>query len=84
MPLALIARHLAAQREHQDFEERHKFVRLQQSRQPQDQPELDEKAQPQIVHGKDSNGRTPFHWNVLECREVYFVKELIDSYVLVR
>jgi hypothetical protein len=35
-------------------------------------PELDNNAQLKIVHGKDSNGRIPFHWNVREAwRESY-------------
>jgi hypothetical protein len=53
-------------REHQDFEKRHEFVRPQQSCQSECETQLDNKAQPQIVHGNDSNERIPFHWNAKE------------------
>jgi hypothetical protein len=47
-------------RKHQGFKEWHEFIRPKWSRQPECQTQLDNDAQLQIIHGKDSNVEIPF------------------------
>jgi hypothetical protein len=76
MPFTRIARQLAAQGNIRISKSGMNLSGHNKSCQPECQTQLDNKAQPQIVHGNDPNERIPFHWNAKEA-----LGESYDGYV---
>jgi hypothetical protein len=66
IPFARIARQLAAQGNIKVSKSGMNFSGPQYPCQLECHSELDDKAQPQIIHGQCSSDRIPFHWNVRE------------------